>query len=156
MSDETTKGEQSVTVTAPPAATVTVDAQNPLPEPSFVWRRILAYIVIMTTLALAWYAADMFHDLGAADQLLKLLQWVIGLAGLVATFYYIAPSAVELAQIIQSARTMRSGLETAGRTDNDRPRGESPREPSRRPPREGTSSRPRDEVDAAPRSRRNV
>lgn len=111
--------DEPVTIDAPPAASVTVDPQNPLPEPSFKWRRVLAYLVVAASLALTWHAVEVFHDLGAADQLLTLSQWVIGFATLIATYYYIAPSAAELTGMIQSARIIKSSLFMAGEARKD-------------------------------------
>lgn len=107
--DESEMKHEPVTISAPPES-VTVDPQNPLPEPSFFYRRILAYLVVISVLALTAYAADALHDLGAFDNLLTLTQWALGFAALVATYYYVAPSAAELAQIIQSARIIKSGI----------------------------------------------
>lgn len=117
--DGSTKGDQPVTISAPPAAAVTIDPQNPLPEPSFLHRRIIAYIVVLAVLGLCWHAAEAFHDLKAGAELLILSKWIIGFGGLIATYYYIAPSAAELTNLIQSAKIIRSGLDMAGKSRGD-------------------------------------
>lgn len=110
----TKSGDEPVTISAPPAAAVTIDPQNPLPEPSFMWRRWLAYLVVIVTLALTWHAAEALHDLGASEHLLTLSKWSIGFASLIATFYYVAPSAAELATIIQSSKITQGAMALAG------------------------------------------
>ncbi len=64
------KSEQPVTITAPPQQ-VTIDPQNPLPEPSFLWRRIISAAVSFALLGLAWHNAIQLHDLGISAHLLK-------------------------------------------------------------------------------------
>jgi hypothetical protein len=113
------KGDQPVTISAPPAAAITIDPQNPLPEPSFLHRRIIAYLVVMVSLALMWYMAISFRALEAPEELLTLSKWIIGFAALISTYYYIAPSAAELTNMIQSAKIIRSGMNLAGNAAGD-------------------------------------
>lgn len=155
---ESNKAEP-VTISAPPEV-VTVDPQNPLPEPSFKWRRILAHMIVLASLALTWHAAEAFHDLGAPDQLLSLSKWTIGFAALIATYYYIAPSAAELTQIIQSARIIKGGISLArdkaerpARAAQERDSGPSTGQDSREAPERAPEPPDGPEIDYAPTGR---
>lgn len=111
--DGEARGDQPVTISAPPAASVTVDPQNPLPEPSFKWRRLLTILVTITLLGLQWFLAVKLHDLGQSADLLTFAKWSIALNGIVLTYYFIAPSAAELVNIIQSANIIKKSLNLA-------------------------------------------
>ena len=115
-SGTTDKGDQPVTISAPPADPITIDPQNPLPEPNFFYRRIIALVVTGAALGLTWHNLEALHDLRDADKLLELGKWTIGFAALVLTYYFIAPSASELTNMIQSAKIIRSGIEMAEKT----------------------------------------
>lgn len=112
--------DQPVTISAPPAASVTIDPQNPLPEASFTWRRIITICVCATMLALDWYLATKLHDLGVSSDLLTFAKWNIVFNGLVLTYYFVAPSAAELTNIVQSASIIRHSLTTAAETAANR------------------------------------
>lgn len=105
--------DQPVTISAPPAAAVTIDPQNPLPEPSFFWRRWIAILICANALVFAWFAAAWLVGGQQWDQLYGLTKLLIYFAGLVLTYYFIAPSAAELTNLIQSAGIMRKSLDVA-------------------------------------------
>lgn len=119
MEDGAVKADQPVTITAPPAASVTVDPQNPLPEPSFFWRRVLTMAVSFALLGIAWHNAIQLHDLGDSGHLLTFAQWCIALNGFVLLCYFIGPSAAELTSMIQSAKIIRSSLSMAASADKN-------------------------------------
>lgn len=79
---------------------MTPDPDNPLPEPSFGWRRLLTYAAfVVNSLLLAWIVGKV-NDA-------RSLMW-LGLAlilsnVLFAVLYMCGASAVDLARIIQSA-----------------------------------------------------
>lgn len=110
-----------VTISAPPAAAVTIDAQNPLPEPSFVHRRIIAYVVVLVTLWMVWHTLEALHDLKDSAAMLNLAWWQLAYSALIATYYYVAPSASELTNMIQTAKIVRSGLGVAAEQAQNRP-----------------------------------
>lgn len=163
--------DQPVTISAPPAAPVTIDPQNPLPEPSFFWRRWIAILICANALVFAWFAAAWLVGGEQWNQLYGLTKLLIYFAGVVLTYYFIAPSATELTNMIQSAGLMKKSLdvaETAAKAAIARP--ESPQAarfaPSVAPhsqiPRSAPGEAPgrpdgdlgdSDEVDAAPRGR---
>lgn len=105
--------QNPVVVTAPPAAAFTVDARNPLPEPSFVWRRTIACAVAAFSLGLAGYAAGVFRDHHDMPHLYDLTIRILWGAALVQTYYFVAPSASELTNMIQSASIIRHSMTTA-------------------------------------------
>jgi hypothetical protein len=105
--------DQPATISAPPAATITLDPQNPLPEGSFVWRRVLTFLVAVVLLGLDWYLAAKLHNLGRSDDLLTFAKWNIALNGLVLTYYFVAPSASELTNMIQTASIFKHSISAA-------------------------------------------
>lgn len=119
MEDGAVKSEQPVTISAPPAAAVTVDPQNPLPEPSFFWRRAITMVVSFGLLGLAWLNAIHLHDLGVSADLLTLAKWCIGLNAFVLLCYFVGPSAAELTSMIQSAKIIRSSISMAASADKN-------------------------------------
>jgi hypothetical protein len=143
--------DQPVTISAPPAAAVIVDPQNPLPEPSFAWRRILTFLVSAALLGIAWHNAIQLHDLGVSDHLLEFAKWCIALNGFVLLCYFVGPSAAEITNIIQSANILKKSLsvaETAAKQPENRP--ETPREARFGPSGSVDSHIPLDVPDAAP------
>jgi hypothetical protein len=136
-----------------------VDPQNPLPEPSFFWRRVIALAVTGTTLLLTWHNLEALHDLRDSAGLLNLSKWVLSFAALVLTYYFVAPSAAELTALIQSAKIIRGSQALAAMPV-------SPENPPAQPllPTQGSSATPApllapvapvsgDDEDAAPRGR---
>lgn len=112
------KGEQAVTISAPPQQ-VTIDPQNPLPEPSFLWRRVLTMVVSTALLGIAWHNAIQLHDLGVSKHLLTFAQWCIALNGFVLLCYFVGPSATEIINMVQSARIIKSSLVMASNADDN-------------------------------------
>jgi hypothetical protein len=105
--------DQPVTISAPPAAAVTIDPQNPLPEGSFMWRRLFAAAISANALVFVWFAAAWLVGGQQWDQLYGLTKLMIYGAGLILTYYFIAPSAAELTNMIQSASIIKHSLATA-------------------------------------------
>jgi hypothetical protein len=147
MDGEGRKAEP-VVISAPPSGQVTIDAQNPLPEPSFFWRRVLAYVVVLAVLVLTGFALDTLHDLQDSAAVLNLAKWTLGFAAMIATYYYIAPSAAELTNIIQSAKIIKGSINIAGKTaENGRGPASQRDSAPRTPPRQGPSGK---RIEAAP------
>jgi hypothetical protein len=156
-----------MTISAPPAAAVTIDPQNPLPEPSFFWRRWIAILICINALAFAWFAAAWLVGGEQWNQLYGLTKLLIYFAGLVLTYYFVAPSATELTSMIQSAGLMKKSLdvaETAARSaagtaqSYAQRRFQSDPAPEGQKPAAALSGAPSgsgapEEIDAAPRSR---
>lgn len=74
---------------------------DPLPEGQWLFRRI--YVWSLTVLLLALTAFAVWRSPPGQLQLIAL--WLIGLIGLIATYYLLAPSAPELARLIAEFRT---------------------------------------------------
>jgi hypothetical protein len=108
--------DQPVTISAPPAASVTLDPQNPLPEGSFMWRRVFAAVIGANALVFAWFAAHWFHDGAQWEHLYGLTMTMIYGAGLILTYYFVAPSASELTNMIATAGVLKHSLTTAAQT----------------------------------------
>lgn len=102
--------KEPVTISAPPAGSVTIDPHNPLPEPSFMWRRVFAAVIGFNALVFCWFAAHWFHGGQQWEMLFDLTKLVIYGAGLILTYYFVAPSASELTSIIQSASIFKHSI----------------------------------------------
>ena len=145
-----TSNTNSASTTDPTSA---VDVQDPLPESDWRWRRAYTYITTILVLAGIAWCLDGLHSAKDADALLKIGLRLIWLVGLVVTFYMVAPSAEQIARIIQAASILKSGAsitrtaraETAdgGKTEVTTTAGT---------PASATAA-PADEEDFAPRSR---
>lgn len=104
--------EAAATAGPPP----TVDAQDPLPEGAWLWRRVFVFGVTVILLALVWAKIDAVSDVArngsetAIAGLVKLLRLCLILIGALILFYLLAPSAEQLTRLIQTARTLRSGV----------------------------------------------
>lgn len=148
--DDVEHTNASVTVTDDPA-TVELDMQDPLPESNFFWRRIYSYLVTCALIGLLIFVVSKMQSpesLRIAALYLSVLLWFA------VTYYMVAPSAEQIVRIIQAARTLRSGVDMAGREREERSRRrEAPRGRYDGPERRPSRRRGRDFEDAAPRSR---
>lgn len=124
------------------AESVKIDAQDPLPENNFFWRRVFSWAITLLCLAFVAYVLESLHSLGAAEYIFYLGKYLIGLVTLLVTYYMIAPSAEQIAKMIQAAKIIRSGIDLPG--NHGLP-------PPPNPPRHGGGGR-RPEEDFAPRS----
>jgi hypothetical protein len=157
--------DEPMVISAPPAAPVVIDPQNPLPEPSFTWRRWIAIFICINALVFAWFSAAWLVGGEQWSYLYGLTKLLIYFAGLVLTYYFVAPSASELTNMIQSAGLMKKSLDvaaTAAKTAAGRAQSYAQRKfegdtapdsgiPAPTPG--GAYTAPTGEIDAAPRSR---
>ena len=144
-----------------------VDVQDPLPESDWFWRRSYTFLMSLILLAATAYVLFGLREVGDADGLLRMGLRILWVLSGVITFYLIAPSAEQLARIIQSAGIIKAGGTISRSAEVTTPggttatvatsAGNDPRinmqEPTPQPPSQGTSGRGPD-VDVAPRSRR--
>lgn len=144
------------------APKTTVDLQDPLPESSWLWRRIFVYAVTAAVLWMLWGAIIQLGNVALVEPrlgvpaLLSLCKWIIGMTALMATYYMVAPSAEQIVKMLKTAALLRGGVQVAGRqrvapdgtTDTAKTVGRPPA-----PPVPATEA-PAAEEDAAPRSRR--
>jgi hypothetical protein len=105
-----------LTISAPPSAAVTMDPQNPLPEASFMWRRVFAAVIAGNTLVFVWFVAAWLVGGQQWDHLYSLTKLLIYGAGLILTYYFVAPSASELTNMLATASLMKHSLTTAAQT----------------------------------------
>lgn len=89
------------------------DLQDPLPESSFLYRRITVWVVGIVILALLWYNVHALRHLEHGDGLVTISQWLIALLGLLLTYYLIAPSAEHIVRMFQTANILKSGVATS-------------------------------------------
>lgn len=111
-----------------PSAPAVADVQDPLPESSWLWRRVFTFVVTGVILYFLWCAMDrlsrvaMIAPAEGVPALLALCKWIISLTILMTTYYLIAPSAEQIVKVVQVAGMLRSGVQIAGRlvSDGDR------------------------------------
>lgn len=102
-----------------------IDPQDPLPEPTWGWRRAFVWFVTITACALLGYIVQ---QLRGNASLAEVAKWLIGLIAYLVTCYLIAPSAEHITRVVQAGRTMRVGAVEraaaaigAGRSEGDAP-----------------------------------
>ncbi len=89
----------------------TVDSQDPLPESNFFWRRWFAWVFTIAPLGLLVYIVRLLGQYPASiDALHEIALWLIGLAGTLATYYMIAPSAEQIVKIVKTAGMFSRGV----------------------------------------------
>jgi hypothetical protein len=101
-----TSNTNSASTTDP---TTAVDVQDPLPESDWFWRRAFSYVATLLLLAgIGWtlYGLEAARDSAGLLEMGLRLCWLVAL---VSTFYMIAPSAEQIARIIQAASILKSG-----------------------------------------------
>jgi hypothetical protein len=97
-------------ISAPPAASVTIDPQDPLPESDFRFRRWTTWGVLTAVFGLVFYAMAALNAMHDAAAIYSLARWLLALAWTIATYYYAAPSAEQIIRIIHTARIAITGL----------------------------------------------
>lgn len=78
-----------------------IDQQDPLPEPSWLWRRWYTFLVTFAILGLIALAVILMP----AEQLRWVCLALIALVVLLATYYLIAPSAEHIVSTVQAWRS---------------------------------------------------
>lgn len=76
------------------------DAQDPLPESKWTWRRLLVFGVTVACLLLIAACVDRV----LAKDLPGVIYALLGMIGLLATYYLIAPSAEHIVSTVQAWR----------------------------------------------------
>ena len=103
----------------------TVDLQDPLPEASWLWRRVFVFATTAAVLFMLWGAIDRLAAVAlSAPQLgvpalLSLCKWIIAFSGVMATYYMVAPSAEQIVKMLKTAALLRSGVQVAGSRVSD-------------------------------------
>lgn len=147
-----------------------VDVQDPLPESNWFWRRAYSFGMSLLLLGATAYVLIGLRDAQDADGLLEMGMRQLWILAGVITFYMIAPSAEQIARIIQSARIVTAGNTITRTATAETPSGTTtsvttsvgpesvggyqprPGGGPGTPPSQGGSGRG-PEIDAAPRSR---
>jgi hypothetical protein len=81
-----------------------VDAQDPLPESSWFYRRVYTFIVSAALIALLGYLGFYAPDKNMA------FKWTASLLSFVIMIYIVAPSADQITRMIQTASMLKSGV----------------------------------------------
>jgi len=103
-----------------------IDEQDPLPESNWFWRRVFTIATISALLAFIWFFVEDIASIALKNEsetavkgLVDIVKFLLVLVGLGQAYYLIAPSAEQLARIIQSAASLRSGV--TFRREDERP-----------------------------------
>lgn len=98
-----------------------VDMQDPLPEASWLWRRVFVFVVTTVLLVFVWFVVEhlavtaLLWPRGGIEALKDVARYLLLFAWMLATYYLLAPSAEQLTKLVQSANLLRSGVQIAGR-----------------------------------------
>lgn len=106
-----TTDPKGISATADPA-TVRVDVQDPLPETSWLWRRIYVFTFSMISVAFIMYALQSLYQMNQAEAVYRIARYMIGVHAMLILFYMVAPSAEQIVKLIQASRIIMSGVPT--------------------------------------------
>lgn len=87
------------------------DLQDPLPEPSFFWRRLIVVALLLASGALVWWQAPRLSP----KDTLTLLGWVLLFDFGVLTYYFAGASATDLTGLVSAFK-----LRVFGAKDGDK------------------------------------
>lgn len=118
--------DKTPTASAGPPPRVVLDAQDPLPESSWGWRRGLVFwghamqcVAIGYILFLMWKIANIMEGTDSVGGLIqvigaltKIAFWVVCIMALDRTLYLIAPSAEQATKMIQTVSAWKAGVPT--------------------------------------------
>jgi hypothetical protein len=124
-----------------------VDVQDPLPEPSWLWRRVYTFALSLISLGFIWYGAEAMFLLKRADELFAITRYMIAILGVLILFYMVAPSAEQIVRLIQAAKILQAGVPITRRAVSETTEGRTEVETTAGQPA------PAEEQDSAPRSR---
>lgn len=112
-------------VAAIPLPNTTPDAQDPLPESNWLWRRVFVFLVTAAILVMIWRWGDRLSDIAAVavmknqdpqvviyaiKTMATLMGRLLAMIGLMILFYLLAPSAEQLTKLMQTAKSLREGV----------------------------------------------
>ena len=95
-----------------------IDAQDPLPETDWFWRRIYVFFVTTGIYVGAWFMAQAIVSIedNGADKIAALrdfVKWLCILGWFSITYYLIAPSAEHITRWVQTAGMLKRGITTS-------------------------------------------
>ena len=96
--------------------------QDPLPESNWLWRRVFCFAVTAGLMFFMWGLTDRLGKVAFSSPqegipaLLAVSKWTIAFAGLVVTYYLLAPSAEQITKLIKTASLLRAGVQIASRS----------------------------------------
>lgn len=90
-----------------------VDAQDPLPEATWLWRRVFVFTLTTALCGGIGLVVDRIGSSQAANitsAYVSITRWMLLLLWFVVTYYLIAPSAEQVTRLIQTARVLKEGV----------------------------------------------
>ena len=91
-------------------ATASIDAQDPLPEQDWTWRRAYTYALTITACIGVGYTLHALRDTGDIEALYGVAWWMLAIIAMLATYYMVAPSAEQIVKLIQAAKLLQAGI----------------------------------------------
>lgn len=91
-------------------ATARVDVQDPLPETSWLWRRIYVFTFSMISVSFIMYGLQSLYQMHDIESVYRITRYMIAVHAMLILFYMVAPSAEQIVKLIQAARIIRSGV----------------------------------------------
>lgn len=97
------------------------ELQDPLPESNWLWRRIFCFAVTAVLLFFMWGLVDRVGKVAVVmpekgiPALVIFSKWTIAFAGLVVTYYLLAPSFEQMTKMVKTASLLKSGVQVAAR-----------------------------------------
>jgi hypothetical protein len=89
----------------------TEDPHDPLPESTFLWRRLTTWVVCVALLVLIYVNVLSLAAMQESAGIVKVTGWLCLLLWIALTYYMVAPSAEQITKVIQLARIWRSGVD---------------------------------------------
>lgn len=158
MTDATTTGNSAQV--DPATAAPRVDVQDPLPETSWLWRRIYVFTFSMISVAFIMYALQSLYVMHDTENVYRIGRYMIGIHAMLILFYMVAPSAEQIVKLIQASRIIQSGVPTSRSAVAETPEGgrtavvtTSGVQPAPEAPVPAPAPSPAAEDDVAPRSK---
>lgn len=133
-----------MTDTPNPPVLAVADAQDPLPESNWLWRRVLTFLAVLVIFAMMAGLGYAVHRIvgGVIDRISdmtpqeaaavtiralgvieRMFGWMYWSLLVVVTYYMVAPSAEQIAKMISAVSLLKGGVKTASRTYVDDRRG---------------------------------
>lgn len=100
--------------TPPPS----IDTQDPLPESNWLYRRWFTFIVTsiaiigIALITYGIYGMRVSHEEQVIDHFYSEIWWLLILLWIIVTYYMVAPSAEQVAKMVQTAGMLRAGVVT--------------------------------------------
>lgn len=97
-----------------------VDPQDPLPEGSFTYRRLLTFLISISVIILLWRVTGKLGEIASSPDdklaaqaiagLIRMTGWALLCWGLTILLYLVAPTAEQLGKLLATLSALKSGV----------------------------------------------